>query len=145
APKDLQPLPLRTKAANPGEQLFVLGYPLGLPDVHFLQGRVSAVDNSDITTDALINQGNSGGPVVDASGGVIGVVYSGIESFNEKAVTGIKFAVPLLSIRDFLPTNIGSSAQSTQTSPMNGVIHVSDTLSRTQTDHPPLQDVTRQY
>lgn len=131
-PANLRAVGLRSAPPKPGEPLFVLGYPLGLPQTHILDGTVSSLDHDDITTNALVNKGNSGGPVLDKHGCVIGVIYSGIESNEGGAVSGIKFAVPLSSIRDLLP------ATPTQThasiSPAD-VIHVSDKLSRMQETH----------
>ncbi|VWD46794.1 2-alkenal reductase [Burkholderia contaminans] len=140
-------LPLRSTNATPGEQLFVLGYPLGLPDTHFVDGRVSSVDASDITTNALVNKGNSGGPVVDGNGCVVGVVYSGIETTHDgDPVTGVKFAVPVVSIKSLLPAGVSTSFPASGMAGGAGAIHVTDVLSRTQTDHPNLfGDYTRQY
>jgi hypothetical protein len=133
-PSGLQPLPLRRSAPIPGEQLFVLGYPVDLPEVHILDGRVSSFTGSDITTNALINHGNSGGPVMDAAGCVIGLVYSGIESLAGQPVSGIKFALPLSAINELIPPEATTS--STASSAPALLIHVSDTLSVTQEEHP---------
>jgi hypothetical protein len=133
-PSDLQPLPMRRSPPVPGEQLFVLGYPLGLPEVHILDGRVSSFTGSDITTNALINHGNSGGPVTDAAGCVIGLVYSGIDSQAGQPITGIKFALPLSAIGELIPPE--ATTLSTASSAPAEVIHVSDTLSVTQDEHP---------
>jgi S1-C subfamily serine protease len=66
---------MRKSPPKPGEMLFVLGYPLGLPDTHFLDGRVSDATTDAITTNALVDRGNSGGPVLDTRGCVIGIVF----------------------------------------------------------------------
>ncbi|ABE64438.1 peptidase S1 and S6, chymotrypsin/Hap [Nitrobacter hamburgensis X14] len=142
-PPGLTVLPLRRSPAKVGELLFVLGYPLGLPDAHFLDGRLGAVAQDAITTNALVDKGNSGGPVVDARGCVIGIVYGAITSRQGQPVNGIKFAVPVLSISGILPPDVSSSAAQEPTR-ASEIIHVSDALSRTQEDHA-LADTVRSY
>jgi len=85
------------------QDVVVAGYPLGKKVSAALKastGTVTALagyaDNySEFQTDAALNQGNSGGPIVDNKGNVVGVavaVYgkeSGVESFN----FGIKSSV----------------------------------------------------
>ena len=44
---------------------------------------------SVIQVDVPINQGNSGGPLIDSDGELVGVVFAGIEQFE-----GINFAIP---------------------------------------------------
>lgn len=134
-PPQLRTLPLRASRPKAGEIVFVLGYPLGLPDTHFLDGRIGAVEADAITTNVLVDHGNSGGPVLDAKGCVVGVVYGAIESIQGQPVHGIKFAVPVFSLADFIPTE-GSAAASVPSSvSTQDFIHVSDTLTRTRTDH----------
>ncbi|WP_246084489.1 S1C family serine protease [Salinadaptatus halalkaliphilus] len=70
-----------------GQEVLALGNPLGL-DASLSQGIVSGVDRSlpsptgfsipaAIQTDAPVNPGNSGGPLVDLEGNVLGVVFAG--------------------------------------------------------------------
>jgi S1-C subfamily serine protease len=144
-PPNLTVLPLRSSAAKVGETLFVLGYPLGLPDTHFLDGRVGAVADDAITTNALIDKGNSGGPVLDEHGCVIGVVYGAITSREGQPVYGLKFAVPIKSIVGLLPA--GTTPSTSVQQPIEGteIIHVSNEISRTQTDHALASDTVRSY
>ncbi|WGS19232.1 MULTISPECIES: serine protease [unclassified Bradyrhizobium] len=143
-PSRLTVLPLRRSPAKVGELLFVLGYPLGLPDAHFLDGRVGAVAQDAITTNALVDKGNSGGPVVDAHGCVIGVVYGAITSREGQPVYGLKFAVPVVSLGAILPPDV-SSSQVQGAKQAAEVIHVSDALSRTQTDHALTGETVKSY
>jgi putative serine protease PepD len=101
---DLKPLTLGDSAAvQPGEAVVAIGNPLGF-DFSVTSGIVSAVHRNlqspngsvipnGIQTDAAINSGNSGGPLFDASGSVIGI--------NEQIVSesggnqGLGFAVPI--------------------------------------------------
>lgn len=62
-----------------GETVYVLGFPLGSPSLVVTEGLVSSPSqslpplNNLIQTDAAINSGNSGGPMVNAYGEVIGI------------------------------------------------------------------------
>ncbi|WP_207592580.1 trypsin-like peptidase domain-containing protein [Halomontanus rarus] len=69
------------------QNVLVLGNPLGL-DASISQGIVSGVDRvlpspvgfaipAAIQTDAAVNPGNSGGPLVDLDGDVLGIVFAG--------------------------------------------------------------------
>jgi serine protease Do len=81
---DLYPsLPLQTEDVEPGSFVFAVGHPLGLRNsISF--GIVSGIHRSVrngtdilfnmIQTDAAINHGNSGGPLVGLDGKVVGVV-----------------------------------------------------------------------
>ncbi len=67
------------------------------------QGIVSAYRRKDgvpyLQTDAGINQGNSGGPLVDAAGRIVAIVSS---KFIARGVEGLAFGVPIGEItRDF--------------------------------------------
>ena len=86
-----------------GDSVFAIGHPLGELDFSMTSGRVSALDRS-ITADrnsapinmfqfdAAINSGNSGGPVFNESGEVIGIVTAKVGS---SGVEGLGFAIPI--------------------------------------------------
>ena len=78
------PLSIRTDPAKTGEKVYAIGSSQGLTGT-FSDGIVSAIDrevgeNVFIQTTAPISQGNSGGPLVDAEGEVVGIVCSFITS-----------------------------------------------------------------
>jgi serine protease DegQ len=82
-----------------GDLSFAVGYPLGL-DQTVTMGIVSAVGRSSgegiqdyIQTDAPINSGNSGGPLLDSRGRLIGV-NTAILSRGGGGNVGIGFVVP---------------------------------------------------
>ena len=97
-----------------GEPVLALGAPLGLPD-SVSQGIVSAVDrpvvvqadgNADspfafingVQTDAAINPGSSGGPLVDAQARVIGInsaILTRGSSDQQTGNIGVGFAIPV--------------------------------------------------
>jgi S1-C subfamily serine protease len=77
-PVGARPLWQRPRRANPktGEQLLLVGSPYGLGGT-VTTGIVSRVTRKAIQTDAAANPGNSGGPVVDRKGRVVGVLIAG--------------------------------------------------------------------
>src|SRR5215203_4608511 len=110
---DVTPVKLGSSAGvEVGDPVYAIGNPFGLERT-LTAGIVSAV-NRDITapnnftindviqTDAPVNPGNSGGPLLDASGNVIGVV-SQIQSENGGNI-GIGYAVPSDTVRNVVDT-----------------------------------------
>lgn len=111
-PRALRPLPLGKSAAlRVGDDVLAIGNPLGL-ERSATRGIVSAVQrplrapsgftiDHVIQTDAALNRGNSGGPLMSAQGEVIGV-NSAIETAGGGAQgnIGIGFAVPIDTVRD---------------------------------------------
>ena len=98
-----------------GEDIIVAGYPLrGLlsSGLTVTKGIVSSNigpqnDQNTIQITAPVQQGNSGGPVLDASGNVVGVVFSKLNALKFAKVTGslpqnVNFAISAGSIRAFL-------------------------------------------
>jgi serine protease Do len=55
-----------------------------------------------IQTDAAINRGNSGGPLLNIRGEVVGI-NSAIASNDSGAFLGVGFAIPINKVRDLLP------------------------------------------
>ncbi|MPZ27206.1 MAG: PDZ domain-containing protein [Micromonosporaceae bacterium] len=98
-----------------GDPVLAFGSPLALANT-VTAGIVSAVDRTiqagepgeqvryyaAIQTDAAVNQGNSGGPLVDAAGRVIGVnsvIKSVAATADEAANIGLAFAIPISQAR----------------------------------------------
>ena len=89
-----------------GEEVAAIGNPLGELTFTMTNGILSALDreiNTDgnpqnmIQTNAAINSGNSGGPLFDMDGNVIGVTsakYSGTTS-SGTVIEGLGFAIPI--------------------------------------------------
>jgi putative serine protease PepD len=108
----LHPLALGDSSAlEVGDGVVAIGSPFGL-DETVTSGIVSALDRSisssnsftiagAIQTDAAINHGNSGGPLLDLSGQVVGV-NTQIES-ESGGNDGVGFAVPSNTIRSVVP------------------------------------------
>ena len=103
-----------------GETAYAVGNPLGELAYTMTKGMVSALDREISSTDsqtgvittinmfqidAAVNSGNSGGPVYNSKGEVIGVVTA---KYSSTGVEGIGFAIPIndaVSIANELITN----------------------------------------
>ena len=89
-----------------GEDVIAIGFPLGRslglePTVSV--GIISAKRNNRLQTDASLNPGNSGGPLLDMFGQVAGVVVSRVETNKAgRPVTGIGFAIPINAVKSGL-------------------------------------------
>ncbi len=84
-----------------GQQVFAIGTPFGFTGT-LTTGIISRIaPNGDIQTDAAINQGNSGGPLLNAQGELIGVNKS-IYNPNGGGNIGISFATNINAARTFL-------------------------------------------
>jgi S1-C subfamily serine protease len=107
----LSPLELgNSDAVRVGDTVYAIGNPFGYTRT-LTSGLVSAVqrqitapntlpiDNA-IQTDAAINHGNSGGPLLDAAGRVIGVTSQIYAESSQQGNIGIGFAVPVNTVRN---------------------------------------------
>merc|ERR1719453_2757914 len=107
--KTMPSLPLgSSESCKTGDWAIVLGNPLGLNNTCTL-GIISSMDRSSgetgfdwmrhplLQTDAAVNQGNSGGPLLNEAGQVIGII-----SIRAMFGEGIGFAIPIDSIRSAL-------------------------------------------
>jgi serine protease Do len=100
----------------PGDWVMAIGNPFSLENTVTV-GVVSAVGRQQIAsrsaaggsrveemiqTDAAINRGNSGGPLLNIRGEVVGI-NSAIASNDSGSFLGVGFAVPINKVRDLLP------------------------------------------
>ena len=93
-----------------GEELAAFGYPLfGRLSAggNFTLGNVSALsgmrnDSRHIQITAPIQPGNSGGPVVDRAGNLIGVAVSGLGAHEKGAAQNVAFAINMNTLMAFL-------------------------------------------
>lgn len=86
-----------------GDTVYAVGNPLGELQFSMTTGHISALDRT-ITTDeggvpinmfqidAAVNSGNSGGPVYNSAGQVIGIVTA---KYSSTGVEGLGFAIPI--------------------------------------------------
>ncbi len=75
-----------------GENIFVIGHPEGLKFT-LSTGIVSRMENSTLQISAPISPGNSGGPVYDAQGNLLGVVSSTMDKSYQPNAENLNFAV----------------------------------------------------
>jgi hypothetical protein len=99
--------PVLRFASNPPavlDQVFAFGNPLG-GRTAVSRGIVSDIDGVRIQTDAAVNPGNSGGPLVNDSGEVVGLVIS-----KDREAEGVSYAVALNQLVKFVEINSPSAS-----------------------------------
>ena len=123
----LHPLALGSSASlDVGDQVAAIGDPFTY-ERSLSTGIVSGLDRTisapngftvahAIQTDAALNPGNSGGPVLDAGGKVIGIVDQIATNGSSDTSSGVGFAVPIDLVRSELSTARGGRASATRTS-----------------------------
>ena len=108
SPDDLKPATLAsTRDLNPGDMVTAVGFPFGIgPSVS--SGVVSGLKREFydedskkgrltnlIQFDAAVNPGNSGGPLVNRDGEVVGIVTALYNPTGQHVFAGMGFAVPI--------------------------------------------------
>ena len=89
-------------AIRVGEEVIAIGFPLGSElggDPSITQGIISAKRQGFLQTDASLNPGNSGGPLLDDLGYVVGVNTARISEADGEVITGINFAIPINDVK----------------------------------------------
>ncbi len=111
APNALPDLLVAATLGNPnalrvGDEAYVVGNPLGLY-ASMSSGVISGFDRSFnpinatrpieglIQIDAAVNPGNSGGPLLNRAGQVVGIITGLVNAAEQDAFAGIGFAVPI--------------------------------------------------
>jgi len=91
------------QALTPGDRIYAIGSPAGLEKtvssgiISAMGRRLQQVGDS-MQVDVPVNPGNSGGPLLDERGDLIGIVFAGIQQFE-----GLNFAIPYSVVEDSLP------------------------------------------
>ncbi len=102
--KPLKPITLgNSTEIKVGQKVLAIGNPFGFNNT-LTTGIISRFDKerNKIQTDAAINPGSSGGPLVNSSAEVIGINQSIYNPDNNKSNIGIGFAVPINEAKDFI-------------------------------------------
>ena len=105
------------------DEIIIAGFPLGKrvsSSIKTTKGVVTAMsgykDNfSEFQTDAALNSGNSGGPIINLSGNIVGVA---VAEWQEEGVEGFNFGIKSSTLRTFLNSNniiIDKSSSGTMT------------------------------
>ncbi len=111
-PEELYPVPIgSSENLRVGQRVYTLGNPFGLEGTlttgivsnlnRTLPSRNGREMKSIIQTDAAMNPGNSGGPLLDTSGRMIGMNVAIATKTGQNA--GLGFAIPVNRIRQIVP------------------------------------------
>jgi hypothetical protein len=112
-----KPLPLSSSCSEIGQRIYVIGSPKGLEGT-ITEGLVSAFRErygvQQLQVSAAVSHGNSGGPVLNKSGEVVGVTVA-------KITTGenLNFAVPLDTLKKLMFSLPGMLQPLTKLPPMD--------------------------
>jgi serine protease Do len=86
-----------------GQKVLAIGNPFGFERT-LTTGIISRIDydRQRIQTDAAINPGSSGGPLLNSKGEVIGINHSIYNPNNDRSNIGISFAIPVNAAKRFI-------------------------------------------
>ena len=123
---------LRPEDVELGESVMVAGFPFGdlySNTIKVTLGIVSAVrgiadDSGQFQMDAAAQRGNSGGPVYDENGNIIGVVVAQLNKLKVAKATGslpenVNFGIKASTVRQFLTSSGLPSKWSTRSEKMS--------------------------
>lgn len=104
------------KLPQPGSDIFLLGFPLGFLAVQegetvissIFRGILSRKVGDQIQVDAGVHPGNSGGPITDTAGRVVGIVVSVQALPDQTAVYTIGYGIPIALAAELWPPAEGS-------------------------------------
>ena len=86
-----------------GQKVLAIGNPFGFTGT-LTQGIISRIDyvKNRIQTDAAINPGSSGGPLLNKKGEIIGINQAIYNPDNNISNIGIGFAIPINTVKEYL-------------------------------------------
>ena len=113
---------LRSEDVRLGEKVLVAGYPFGdafSNTIKVTTGVVSATrgpgdDSGEFQLDAAVQPGNSGGPIYDRGGNIVGIVVARLNKQMFKS-ENVNFGIKASSVRQFLKSNGFPSKKSERT------------------------------
>ena len=109
------PYSIKVRSSDVGSEVFALGYPMALSgmgeDIKFTDGKISSKSgfNGDLRlyqTSTPIQEGNSGGPLFDSKGNLIGINTAKISSDKADNVSYSIKSSYLTNLMDGLPSNV---------------------------------------
>jgi S1-C subfamily serine protease len=107
--------PIRESGAQLGEELWAIGNPMG-EELSFsvTKGMVSGIrklwESEFIQTDAPINPGYSGGPLLDPQGNLLGIISWKVAA---EGFEGLSFGIPVSSLEQTLNLSFGPASDET--------------------------------
>jgi serine protease Do len=120
---------------NPGLEVYAAGFPLGDPEYTLTKGIISkaraggesfwASVDGVIEHDARIRGGNSGGPLVNTTGQIIGVNYAGNDQFDQNFAIRARDALSVIERmregQDFESIGINGQAVTSEDGSLSGI------------------------
>lgn len=104
APMDFKTVKLgNSEKIKVGQKVLAIGNPFGFNGT-LTQGIISRIDyaKNRIQTDAAINPGSSGGPLLNKNGEIIGINQAIYNPDNNISNIGIGFAIPINTVKEYL-------------------------------------------
>lgn len=140
----LNVLPLNlSEAAQLGDDVSTVGFPLSSilgKNVRFSKGTISALsgiedDNRHLQFSAPIQSGNSGGPLLDANGQVVGVITHSLNASTTLRAAGslpqnVNFAVRSELVSEFLESNFPDGIPETVETLGGGIANAANSVVR---------------
>ncbi|MBL1173749.1 trypsin-like peptidase domain-containing protein [Pantanalinema sp. GBBB05] len=94
---------LASRSVQPGDSVYAIGSPYGRPGV-MTTGSFSRVrENGDLQSQVILRPGNSGGPLLNNQGEMVGVNKAILDS--RRGNTGISFATSIEATKAFIEAN----------------------------------------
>jgi S1-C subfamily serine protease len=123
---------LRSEDVDLGEDVLVAGYPYGeifSDSIKVTKGIVSANkglgdDSGQFQVDAAVQPGNSGGPIYDENGNIVGVVVAQLNKVKFAKLSGsipenVNFGIKASTVRQFLSSSGLPTKWSRRSKPMS--------------------------
>ena len=94
--------PVAERLPGQGDEVYAIGNPIGVAD-SVTAGRVTRRDSKLIMTDVQLLPGNSGGPLVNASGELVGINFAKMTKGGNANYQGFGMAIPIAVARQEFP------------------------------------------
>jgi serine protease Do len=91
-----------TGAPGQGDRVYAIGNPLGVAD-SATAGQITRIGAEQIMTDVQLLPGNSGGPLINEAGEVIGVNFAKLSKEGDANCQGFGMAIPAALVRAAFP------------------------------------------
>ncbi len=132
------PLPfIRADLAPRGTEIMVLGFPGMIPgetpSLKATRGIIAGLPDASYnayTLDAIINRGNSGGPICDATGSVLGILYAFTARLDMDYSLGVPHSRALPLLKKLIPgyEQLPANANKRQWTDVDGMVSRSTVL-----------------